>query len=135
MKNRKHKPAPSVLRTAGICMTANIVTAFIVFLIAARILYSMKDPTGGLHMASCISFAVSALISGFISAKLIREKGHTAAAVSAAVFALLLLFISLSVTGGSLPLYNLVCFAAYAAAGTLGGILGKKREKRRRRAY
>lgn len=115
----------------GIILT--VCVFFICMLLGAFIAKSLENPNGSVGLISGAAFFVCAALCGFCISKYKGEGGVLPAALCALLFVLVLLIISLVMTGGHLPLLTLVNLVAYVAVSGISAFFGKRKDKRRRR--
>ena len=108
-------------------------TLLILAFIGAIVAYSLENPTASLGAISfCVLMATGA-ISGFSTSKYKGEGGVLPAALSAIVFAVILLFVGIIISRGMLPAVTVINLAVFILSAVFFAILGKKKEKRRKR--
>ncbi len=91
------------------------------------------DPTALTGVMGLIALLGSGAVSAFINRRIFGEAGLMIALLSALLLSLLLLGIGLIASGGSLPPRCPVNYLCYMGVSLLSSLLGKPREKRRRR--
>ena len=109
--------------------------AFIIALalLAAIFLAGAKSPLKNLGAVSLGVFLIGALLSGFVNSKRGGEGGFLYSLITALVFTLALLAISLIASDGRLSGMHFMNCACYLPAAALAAFLGKKNPKRHRR--
>ena len=105
------------------------VTAFVL----AIILSKTENPTGHVSLCGMVSLFVTAAVSGFVTSRYKGEGGVLPAVLSALFFALVMLLIGLICSKGKLPFINVINLVSFMIIGTLSAMLGRKRERKRRR--
>lgn len=124
-------------RTCARALIFGIVFAVAVFFISAFvcaiILSKTENPTGHVGLCGMVSLFVTAAASGFATSRYNGEGGVLPAVLSALFFALVVLMIGLICGKGKLPFINVINLGAFMIIGALSAMLGRKREKKRRR--
>ena len=129
-KRKIHKTGAGALILGLILSTVSL---FSLSFIGALILSFLDNPTASIGAVSFLILILSGSICGFFTSKYKGEGGVLPAMIASALFAVLLLIIGFIMSAGSLPLVVIVNFAVYFISATFFAILGKKREKKRRR--
>ena len=130
-KTARRASGHSAARTLGFGVLANIILCLLFALIAAAVLEKIKDPLGGLGIASMLTFFPTAVISGFMIPKF-KGDGGTFIAFSAALTFVLLLFICSAITTrGNIPISTILSYLAYVVLEVIGSMLGKRRTTHR----
>lgn len=80
--------------------------------------------------AAIISLCVSAFLGGFISARILKERGMAAGALSALILFILVLIAGTIFSSDSINFDTLMRFAAMLLSGAFGGILGVNKKKK-----
>ena len=111
-------------------LIASTVAFFFSILICAIVANLFENPTAALGALSFFALVFAGAISGFFTSKYKGDGGVAPAALSALVFALILLIVGLVMTEGHLPLVTVINLLLYAVSATTFAILGKKREKK-----
>ncbi len=96
------------------------------------IVYMQNDPLAAMNVASLIVLLVSGAASGYITAKLAREKKMTVALLSVLAVCFIMLAVGMIATGGGITWQVPLNYACYMGVSLLTARLGA-REKRRRR--
>ena len=111
------------------------VTALLVFsIIFAVILSVMKNPIGSLKVTSLLVLLMSSAVSGIAIARRKGDGGVRCAIVSAVIFSLIILAVSLVTAGGKIGgihFMNSLCYILVSGISAL--LFGHKKAKRRRR--
>ena len=105
------------------------VTAFVLAIILSKV----ENPTEHVGLCGMVSLFVTAAASGFATSRYKGEGGVLPAVLSALFFALVMLMIGLICGKGKLPFINVINLVSFMIIGTLSSMLGRKRERKRRR--
>ena len=124
------------LRSCGIGAAASVLAALVLSVLATVVAFSQSDPDALVSVLAFLSVYIASFAGGFVSSKLYRERGVAAATVSGAMFAFLLLFVSVfaknAVASDNSFAVTLALRASIVAASAVGGAVGRyKRQKRR----
>ena len=135
MKRRKRtKNQLSPARAIFLRQIFSAATLFVLSIIFAVILSVMKNPIGSLKVTSLVALLASGAVSGIAIARRKGDGGVRCAIISAVIFALIIIAVSLIITGGKiggLQFMNSLCYILVSALFAL--LPGRKKEKRRRR--
>ena len=113
-----------------------MLAALVLSVLATVVAFSQSDPDALVSVLAFLSVYIASFAGGFVSSKLYRERGVAAATVSGAMFAFLLLFVSVfaknAVASDNSFAVALALRASIVAASAVGGAVGRyKRQKRR----
>ncbi|MBQ9084767.1 MAG: hypothetical protein IJY24_03830 [Clostridia bacterium] len=131
MKRRLCELPPIFMLLIGLLVA---LCALLVFTVCLG-LYSAttKDPTRLSAVMGLISLLGSGAVAAFVNRRIFGERGFSIALLSALLLSLLLLGIGLIASGGGLPPRCPVNYLCYLGVSLIAALLGKPREKRRRR--
>ena len=115
----------------GIFFTAAVF--FATALIAAVILSTTENPTAHVGLCSMATLFVTATACGYATSRYKGDGGMLPAVLSSLFFVLVILVIGLVSKNGKLPIVSVVNLVAFMLISTLGAMLGRKRERKRRR--
>lgn len=115
----------------GIIFT--VAVFFTAAFIGAIILSKTENPTGHVGLCGMIVLFVTAVASGFATSRYKGDGGMLPAVLSSLFFVLVVLVIGLVAGKGKLPLIGVINLGAFMLISALGALLGKKRERKRRR--
>ena len=111
----------------------NAAIFFITALASAIILSRTENPTAHVGLCGMICLFVTAASSGFAVSKYKGDGGVLPAVLSSLFFVLVVLMIGLISGKGKLPLISVINLASFMIISALAAILGRKRERKRRR--
>ena len=127
-----HKRDVSLRRAFLFGIVINLLILALMLVISSAIVSTMSDPISAVGMGSVCALYLTALISGFITAKYKGEGGMLATLFSSLFFALTLLTVGLLSSGGSnIPLSMINC-PVYVIISLIGGVLARKRSRKKR---
>ena len=106
---------------------------FAMALVGAVILSKTENPTAHVGLCSMVSRFVTAAAGGYATSKYKGEGGMLPAVLSSLFFVLVMLVIGLVSKNGKLPIVSVVNLVAFMIISTFGAMLGRKRERKRRR--
>ena len=115
----------------GIILTAAVF--FATALVCAVILSRTENPTAHVGISGMICLFLTAAVSGFAVSRYKGEGGVMPAVLSSLFFALVVLMIGLICSKGKLPLLSVINLGVFMIVSALGAILGRRRERKRRR--
>ena len=102
-------------------------------LIGAALASASNDPTAKVGLYSLLSLLLAAAVCGFIVSRLSAESGIKIALLCALAVVMIMLLISVIVTGGAPSASALLNYGCYLGVYALTAILGKRRGGKRRR--
>ena len=118
------------------CLTAFLISLFVYLFLSLLCcigVFVTKNQAVSLKLISFIAYLLSAAISGFMTAKLVKTNQIITEAVAALAFSCAIFIIAL-ISGGNVlnTLMNIICYCALAILFCYLGI-GKKKRRRRNR--
>ncbi len=129
-KKQTHIGARGRLFLIGLALSLGTVLA--ASLVMSAVAYSSDDPTGKIGIYSLIALVASAAVSGFSVSRLCQSGGAGMTAL-VSLATVLILMLSGVIIGGKLGLSSVMNYLCYFGVAMLASLLGKKRERRRRR--
>ena len=130
----RHTKSRGPLGSIGLGLIISVMLYLLFSLTAAAVVGTLENPLGSLGAASMISFFPTAFISGFLISKLTGEGGALIAGASSFIFILALFLCCTVLTHGKIPFTLVISYIAYVVLALIGGIIAKKRSRRRFRA-
>ena len=112
-----------------LCVAVFFLAAFI----GAVILSRTENPTGHVGVCGMAVLFTTAAVCGFATSRYKGEGGVMPAMLASLFFVLVLLMVGLIGSSGKLPLVNVINLIAFMIISALGALLGRKRERKRRR--
>lgn len=132
-------PSAEMLKASVRAVVLALSAAFIFMLAGALIAFSGDDPTSSIQIIALVALYASALLSGFLSSKLGGRGVFLGGSVSAFIFVMLVLLVSLFIGKGASPFspgQRAIIFLMIIPAVYLGALLGTyKRKKKRQNPY
>lgn len=116
---------------AGISIASVAVVAFVLAVVSSL----TGDPTALTGAFSLLTLVMAGAVSGFITSRVNGEGGVPVGVLSAVISTSLMLLVGLVIKGGLLPLGAILNLLVFLAVSIIFSLVGKKREKRRRRSY
>ena len=115
----------------GLLLALCLGTAFLFF--SALLLSRSADPNRYLLPTALITPILTSFLGGFHAGKLHRKGGALCGITVGMLVAFLFLLAALILRSGSLPLLSLPLYLGILASATVGGMLSRRRQSRRRR--
>ncbi len=105
----------------------------LMLLLSAFIVLKMRTISQGIVFgASIISSCISSFFAGFISARILKERGMAVGALSSLLLFIIILITGTLFTADNVNLSTLMRLAAMILSGAFGGVLGVNKKKRRK---
>ena len=127
----------SIIIRLGISLGVTFIVAFVLMLISTAVAYNLEDPTGIIKTVSLISLVLTSLVGGIVSSK-IGDSEYLPPIVFSVITGVLYVLITLLMTvipvkseGGILDVPNIIIYLGIIAVFSLGGVIGRPREKKR----
>ncbi|MBQ8528881.1 MAG: hypothetical protein IJ459_04005 [Clostridia bacterium] len=115
------------------CLGLSLLSVPVFTLIGAALASASEDPTAKVGLYSLLSLLLAAAVGGFIVSRLSGEGGIKIALLCALAVVMVMLLISVIVTGGAPSVSALMNYGCYLGVYALAAILGKRRGGKRRR--
>ena len=131
MKNKK--VGDSVLYTYFLSLGISVFSLLVCAFVASIVIYSGKDPTQGVGVASLITLILSAALSGIIISRISCEGGVKIAGLSALATVFIMLIIGVILNSGKASPGAFINYGCYVGISLLSAYLGRKRGRKRRR--
>lgn len=117
--------------TIGILFGA--ITILLLFVIFSLAIVKFNFPASAISLVVILSSAIGALVSGFLAAKIVHQKGILVGLMSGLLFSLILLLSTLLFSGSFNIGENISKYAAILAASIIGGVFGVNSKSHRRK--
>ena len=115
----------------GIIFTVTVF--FTTALVGAVILSRTENPTAHVGLCSMAVLFITAAVSGYATSRYKGEGGMLPTMLSSLFAVLVMLMIGLIGGDGKLPLVSVINLVAFMLISALGAMLGRKKERKRRR--
>jgi putative membrane protein (TIGR04086 family) len=131
MKHKVTRKDKSSLKTILLSTVFSGAVLILIMLIMSFICYKTQDPVAPAGITSVLSLMLTAFISGFCITRYKGEGGVLCAVLSATLFVLILLLISLIIKGGKVSIYILLNYTCYVLISTLISFFASKKRTKR----
>ena len=130
MKSRTTQTIRTVVRPIGVGLCVGMITATLLLLGAAVLLWQVDIPRGAVTPLAVIAAAVGALAAGLTAAICAGQRGLLMGALCGTAMALILLTVGLIRSGGVDAGYTALKWAVMTLCGAIGGLIGVNRKRR-----
>ena len=128
MKSRTNT-LTTLLRPIGVGLCVGVVTATLLLLGAATVLWQADIPRGAVVPMAVTAAAIGALVAGLVAALCADKRGLLTGAVCGTLMALMLLVVGLVRFGGVDVGYTALKWAVMTLCGAIGGLIGVNRKR------
>lgn len=129
MKSRTTNTLTTLLRPIGLGLCVGVITATVILLGAAAVLWQTDIPRGAVAPMAVAAAAIGALVAGLVAALCAGKRGLLIGAVCGTVMALILLIVGLVRFGGVDVGYTALKWAVMTLCGAIGGLIGVNRKR------
>lgn len=129
MKSRTTNTLTTLLRPIGVGLCVGVVTATLLLLGAAVVLWQVDIPRGAVAPLAVATAAIGALVAGVVAALCAGKRGLLTGAACGTMMALILLLVGLARSGGVDVGYTALKWAVMTLCGAIGGLIGVNRKR------
>lgn len=129
MKSRTTNTLTTLLRPIGLGLCVGVITATVILLGAAAVLWQTDIPRGAVAPMAVAAAAIGALVAGLVAALCAGKRGLLIGALCGTVMALILLIVGLVRFGGVDVGYTALKWAVMTLCGAIGGLIGVNRKR------
>lgn len=134
MKKHKRKEL-GLTALISIGAAISVAAVFAMALILALISSLTKDPTALTGAFSLLSLVLAGAVSGFVISRVNGDGGTLVGILSVVIATAVMIIVGLIWKGGLLPLGALLNLLVFLAVGVISSLLGKRKNKKRKRMY
>ena len=134
-KSNRSKTGRGIGTSFLICLTSSALLILTFSFIVSLIVGALNDPTRHIGIFSLIAMLISALCSGIICGLINKDGGTGFAALVSLATVLIMLLISLIISGGRVTGGAFMNYACYVGVAVISSLLGKRHSRRHGHKY